>query len=112
MAARILAVAITATVLTALGFSQVAAQSPIVGKWYNHEHKSVIDFQAGGVFGFSNAGILTLGAEWLIVEEGSVLIKVVGLGAPPPEVCKFDISGDTLRFSECTLPPVWTRVPG
>lgn len=83
----------------------------IIGKWFNNEKNAVIEFKRGGVFNFSNAGILTLGAEWLIVEKGRVRIQVIGLGAPPPEVCNFDINADTLRFSGCTMPPTWKRVP-
>src|ERR1700693_598871 len=78
----------------------------IVGKWFNNQNNSVIEFKENGVFSFSNAGILTLGAEWLIVENGRVRMQVIGLGAPPPEVCNYDLTADTLRFSGCTFPPL------
>jgi hypothetical protein len=86
-------------------------RNPLLGKWFNGEKNAVIEFKDNGVFSFSNAGILTLGAQWLVVEKGRVRIQVIGLGAPPPEVCNYDFSGDMLRFSGCTLPPTWKRVP-
>ena len=93
------------------GCDSPPARNPLLGKWFNNEKNAIIEFKENGVFSFSNAGILTLGADWLIVEKGRVRIQVVGLGAPPPEVCNYDINGDALRFSGCTLPPSWKRVP-
>jgi hypothetical protein len=93
------------------GCDTPSSRNLILGKWFNSGNNSVIEFKDNGVFSFSNAGILTLGAEWLIVEKGRIRVQVVGLGAPPPEVCDYDVRGDTLRFSGCTFPPVWKRVP-
>lgn len=95
------------------GCDSQPSRSPLVGKWFNNEKNSVIEFRDNGAFNFSNAGtgILPYAAEWLIVEQGRVRIQVSGLGAPPPEVCNYQVNGDTLHFSSCTLPLMWKRVP-
>ena len=100
-----------AAVFLLAGCDTPSSRNLILGKWFDSGKNSVIEFKDNGAFSFSNAGFLILGAEWLIVEKGRIRIHVIGLGAPPPEVCDYDVSFDTLRFSGCTLPPVWKRVP-
>lgn len=104
------AIALVPIALT--GCDAPSPRNPLLGKWFNNEKNSVIEFKENGIFGFSNSGILTLGSEWLVVDRGRVRIQVRGLGAPPPEVCNYEIVGDTLRFSACSMPTVWTRVRG
>jgi hypothetical protein len=104
-------VALILLVATIGGCETRQPQATIIGMWFNSEHNSVLEFKENGALILSNMPLLIIGAEWLIVEKGRVRFQAVGLGAPPPEVCNYEVSADTLRFSGCSLPPLWKRVP-
>jgi hypothetical protein len=82
----------------------------IVGTWQNSEVGRTILFKDDGFFDFSGSSILTLGGEWQIVSPGRVRIHMVGIGVPPAETCDYSITANSLRFSGCSMPRMWTRV--